>query len=169
MATTSSVDYELRRHVGVAPRAGLLSTSRSIAPTIARLALGLVMFPHGAQKMLGLWGGAGFSGTVQMMTSMGMNYWLVVALIVGEFLASIALIFGALTRLAAVGIAAIMVGAIVMVHAKVGFFMNWMGNKAGEGFEYHLLAIGLALVCFIMGGGAASVDRAIVMRRRREL
>lgn len=166
MATTSSVPYVERREE-VLSRRGLLSTTRSTAPTIARLALGIVMFPHGAQKLLGLFGGGGWSGTMGFLTSMGLPAPVAAAVIFTEFFASIALIFGALTRLAAVGIAAIMVGAIVMVHSKVGFFMNWAGTQKGEGFEFHLLAIGLALVCFIAGGGAGSVDRAIVMRRRR--
>lgn len=162
---TSSVPYVSRREE-VVSRRGLLSTSGSIAPTIARLALGLVMFPHGAQKLLGLFGGHGWSGTMSGMTSMGLPAAAVAALILVEFFASLALIFGALTRLAALGIATIMVGAIVLVHAKVGFFMNWMGTQRGEGYEFHLLAIGLALVCFISGGGAASIDRAWTLRRR---
>lgn len=166
MATTSSVSH-VDRHQAAVPRRGLLSTSSSIAPTIARLALGLVMFPHAAQKVLGLFGGYGWSGTMGYFTSMGMPSWLGAAAIVTELVASILLIIGAFTRIAAVGIAAIMVGAIAMVHAKMGFFMNWAGTKAGEGFEYHLLAIGLALVLFIMGGGAGSIDRSISLRRRR--
>jgi putative oxidoreductase len=82
-----------------------------------------------------------------------------------EFLASIALVFGVLTRLGALGIGAIMVGAIAMVHAPNGFFMNWMGNQKGEGFEYHLLAITLALVLLALGGGSLSIDRLIARRR----
>ncbi len=164
---TSSVPYISRRDELASPRRGLLSTSGSIAPTIARLALGVVMFPHGAQKLLGLFGGYGWSGTMGAFTSMGLPAPVVAALILVEYFASLALIVGALTRLAAIGIATIQVGAIVLVHAKLGFFMNWSGNKAGEGYEFHLLAIALALVCFISGGGAASIDRAWTLRRKR--
>jgi putative oxidoreductase len=164
MATTSAPYIERREEVR--PRLGLLSTSSSIAPTIARLVLGGVMLPHALQKVLPVLGGHGWSGTMGFFTSMGMPSWLAALAILTELFASIMLIAGAFTRLAAVGIAAMMVGAIVLVHAKFGFFMNWMGQKAGEGFEYHLLAIALALVVFVMGGGAGSVDRRLTLRRR---
>ena len=78
------------------------------------------------------------------------------------------LILGVLTRLGALGIGAIMVGAIAMVHAPNGFFMNWMGNQKGEGFEYHLIAIALAVVLLALGGGAASIDRLLARRRPAE-
>ncbi len=172
MATTSSVDYErpsrgryepVRRR---RPLDRLVATDEKLAPAIARLALGIVMFPHGAQKMLGLFGGYGFTGTVSHFSAM-MPPVIAVLVILTEFFASIALIIGALSRLAALGIAVVQIGALVLIHTKFGFFMNWTGQKAGEGIEFGLLAIALALVVFFAGGGVASVDRSIT--RKREL
>lgn len=142
----------------------LFVTDNDILPLILRLTLGVVMFPHGAQKLLGWFGGYGFSGTMQGMTSMGLPAVIVFLVIIAEFFGSLGLIAGFLTRFSAFGIATVMMGAIFTVHAKVGFFMNWSGNQAGEGFEYHLLVLGIALVLMIRGGGAASVDGMIARR-----
>ena len=143
----------------------LFKTNNSFAPTLARLTLGVVMFPHGAQKALGLFGGYGFSGTMNFFTQqMHIPALFAVFAIVAEFLGSLGLITGFLSRIAAFGIATNMVVAIVMVHAANGFFMNWYGNQKGEGFEYHLLAIGLALIVMIYGAGKASVDSFIAAR-----
>lgn len=129
---------------------------------IARLFLGVVMFPHGAQKVLGWFGGHGFSATMGMFTEkMHIPAPFAFLAIMAEFAGSIGLIIGFLSRVAAFGIGTVMVVAIVTVHAANGFFMNWAGNQKGEGFEYHLLAIGLAIVVMICGGGKASVDYAI--------
>ena len=143
----------------------LLKTNDSFAPTLARLTLGVVMFPHGAQKVLGLFGGYGFHGTMNFFTQQ-MHIPAVFAFlaIAAEFLGSIGLILGFLTRIAAFGIAVNMVVAITMVHAANGFFMNWYGNQKGEGFEYHLLTLGVALIVMIYGAGKASVDGVITAR-----
>jgi putative oxidoreductase len=126
------------------------------------LTLGIVMFPHGAQKVLGWFGGNGFNGSFHFFTDqMHIPAVFAVLAIAAEFLGSLGLIFGFLTRLAALGIAVEMLVAVKMVHGANGFFMNWMGNQKGEGFEYHLLAIGLALIVLIYGAGKASVDAAI--------
>ncbi len=146
----------------------LTATDAGIAVTLLRLTLGLVMFPHGAQKMLGWFGGAGLTGTVDILsTHAGLPVPLVVLVIIAEFYGSIALILGAFTRVAALGIAAVMVGAIVTVHLPNGFFMNWTGAQAGEGFEYHLLAIGIALALALKGGGVFSADRRIAAAANR--
>jgi putative oxidoreductase len=143
-----------------------LATPHDWAATVARLVLGLVMFPHGAQKLLGWFGGYGFSGTMGFFTEkMGMPSALAAAVILIEFFGSLALVFGALGRLGALGITAIMIGAIATVHAHFGFFMNWYGTAPGEGFEYHLLALALAAVVLVRGSGALSVDRALTARR----
>ena len=139
----------------------LLRTNDSLALTIARLALGIVMLPHGMQKSLGLFGGPGFSGTMGMFTQQGMPAALAFLVILGEAGGSIGLILGFLTRVCGFGITCIMLGAIAMVHWPNGFFMNWFGKQAGEGFEFHILALGLALAVLIGGGGKASVDRAL--------
>ena len=137
----------------------LFKTDSHIAPLVARLTLGLIMFPHGAQKVLGWFGGYGFHGTMGFFTGM-MHIPVVFAFlaIVAEFAGSLGLITGFLSRVAAFGVASVMAVAILTVHAANGFFMNWGGKQAGEGFEYHLLAIGLALVVMIQGAGKASLD-----------
>jgi putative oxidoreductase len=137
----------------------LCKTNNSFAPLIARLTLGIVMFPHGAQKALGWFGGYGFSGTMNFFTQqMHIPAPLAFLAIAAEFAGSIGLILGCLSRVAAFGIATNMVVAIATVHAANGFFMNWFGTQKGEGFEYHLLAIGLALVVIVCGAGKASLD-----------
>lgn len=143
----------------------LIRTDDDIAPLVLRIFLGGVILPHGAQKVFGWFGGGGFAGTLQQFTGMGIPLILALLVIVTEFFGSLALIAGFLTRLAAFGIAAVMVGAMLLVHRQNGFFMNWSGTQAGEGFEYHLLAIGIALALLIKGGGQASLDRAILKRR----
>lgn len=140
----------------------LISTSDDFAPTVARLVLGVVMFAHGAQKMLGWFGGYGFSGTMQFFTqTMHIPAPLALLPICAEFFGGLGLIVGLLGRVAAFGILCDMLVAIFTVHIHVGFFVNWSGQQKGEGFEYHLLAIALALVVMIKGSGALSVDRAL--------
>ena len=140
----------------------IAQTERDIAPTIARVVLGLVMFPHGAQKVLGWFGGYGFSGTYGFMTTkLGVPGLFAVLAILAEFLGALALIVGVGSRVAALGIASVMLVAIGMVHLPNGFFMNWTGAQAGEGFEYHLLALALAAIVLVKGGGKGSVDLAL--------
>jgi putative oxidoreductase len=147
----------------------LVATDSRAPGTIARLALGLVMFPHGAQKMLGWFGGPGLSGTFDALTSKGGLPGVVAgAVIFTEFVSALLLITGTFTRIAAFGIMTIMIGAILTTHLPNGFFMNWTGTQAGEGFEYHLLAIGMALVAIVLGGGALSVDRWMTTRGTAE-
>jgi len=134
---------------------------------ILRLTLGLVMFPHGAQKLLGWYGGFGFTGTMGIFTETMHLPWIVALLvIVGEFFGSLGLIAGLLTRFTAVSFMVIMLGAIITVHLQNGFFMNWLGKKAGEGYEYHLLVIGISLALLITGAGKWSVDKVIADRVR---
>ncbi len=143
----------------------LLKTNNYTAPLIARLMLGLVMFPHGAQKMLGWFGGNGFSGTMGFFTdTMQIPAAFAFLAIMAEFAGSLGLIVGLFSRVAAFGIASVMAVAILTVHATNGFFMNWSGAQEGEGFEYHLLVLGLALIVMIYGGGKASLD-AVILRK----
>ncbi len=143
----------------------LTRTNDNLAPAVARLTLGLVMFPHGAQKALGWFGGYGFKGTMDFFTgTMHIPAAFAFLAIAAEFAGSIALIAGVFSRVAAFGIAAVMAVAIVTVHLGNGFFMNWYGNQKGEGYEYHLLALGLALIVIIHGGGKASLDTLIARR-----
>ena len=139
----------------------LIATSNDFTYTIARLVLGVVFFAHGAQKMLGWFGGFGFTATMGFFTQMHIPAPLAFLAICAESFGGLGLIVGLLSRVAAFGIAMNMLVAILMVHIHYGFFVNWYGQQKGEGFEYHLLAIALALVVMIKGAGALSIDRAL--------
>jgi len=143
----------------------LVETKADISALILRLTLGIVFFPHGAQKVLGWFGGYGFNATLAAFTDK-MHIPLIFALLAmaAEFLGSIALILGFFTRLAAFGIAVVMAVVIYMFHWQNGFFMNWSGMQKGEGFEYHLLVIAIAVVLMIKGGGSLSIDKKISKR-----
>jgi putative oxidoreductase len=143
--------------------AAVVGTSNDMGPMIARLTLGLVMLPHGAQKLLGWFGGFGFEATIGSFTEMGIPWLFAFLVVVAEFFGALGLISGLLGRIAAFGIGVVMAVA-ALVHVPFGFFMNWMGNQQGEGFEFHLLAIGLALVVMLKGSGAWSVDRMLTAR-----
>ena len=140
----------------------LLATPNDWTLTLLRLVMGVIFLAHGAQKALGWFGGYGFSGTMGFFTQM-MHIPAPFAFfaICAEFLGGIGLILGALGRIAAFGIACNMVLAILLVHHNFGLFMNWTGQQKGEGFEYHLLVIAIALVLMARGSGAFSVDRAV--------
>jgi putative oxidoreductase len=140
----------------------LFATEEDTATAILRLVLGVVFFAHGAQKMLGWFGGFGFSGTMGFFTgTMHIPAPLAFLAIAAEFLGGLGLILGFLTRIAAFGIAVNMLVAIATVHSAVGFFMNWNGTQKGEGFEFHLLVLAMTAFLMIRGAGAFSIDRAI--------
>jgi len=140
----------------------ILSTSHDFILTLVRLVLGVVFFAHGAQKMLGWFGGYGFHGTMGFFTAkMGIPAPLAFLAICAEFFGGLGLIVGLLSRIAAFGITVNMLVAIATVHAANGFFMNWTGQQKGEGFEYHLLAIAMGLAIVIRGAGAFSLDRLL--------
>jgi putative oxidoreductase len=143
----------------------LLATTNDTTVTILRLVLGITFFLHGAQKVFGWFGGFGFSGTMNAFTNMLHIPALFAFLaIMAEFLGGLGLLLGLLARVAAFGIATNMVVAILMIHHNFGFFMNWYGNQKGEGWEFHLLAIALALAIMIKGAGAYSIDRALAAK-----
>jgi putative oxidoreductase len=147
------------------PIARLLRTTQQSSGPILRLSLALVLFPHGAQKLLGWFGGYGWSGTMGFLTgTIGLPAPLAALVILIEALGPLFLLLGLLTRPVALGVIAIMIGAIATVHAPNGFFMNWSGAQAGEGFEYHLLVIAMALVLLVSGGGAFSADARLARR-----
>jgi len=140
----------------------LLATSDDWTLTLLRLVMGVIFFAHGAQKTFGWFGGYGYSGTMGFFTQkMHIPAPFAFLAICAEFLGGVGLILGALGRLAAFGIACNMVVAILMIHHHFGLFMNWSGQQKGEGFEYHLLAIAIAVVLMARGSGAFSVDRAL--------
>ena len=128
-------------------------------------ALGVVMLPHGLQKLFGMFGGNGFEATLNSFHDFfGVPALLTVLVILAESFGAAGLILGFLTRLCAFGILLVMLGAVQMVHWKNGFFMNWYGSASGEGIEYHILAIGMAVALLFTGGGKFSVDRMLARR-----
>ena len=139
----------------------LLNTSNDVTLTMLRLVLGVVFFAHGAQKMLGWFGGYGFQGTMGFFEHLGMPAPVAFLIICTELFGGLGLIVGLLTRIAALGIGVEMIGAVFMVHLTNGFFMNWYGTQKGEGFEYHLLAIAVAGTLLLRGAGKFSADRAL--------
>jgi len=129
---------------------------------VLRVLLGVVFFPHGMQKLLGWFGGPGFEGTMGFFTgTLGIPVIFAFLAIIAEGLGALGLITGFLTRLSAFGIAVNMAVAVYMLHWQNGFFMNWFGKQAGEGYEYHLLVIAIAIALIIKGGGKLSVDRIV--------
>lgn len=138
----------------------LMRTDDSVGMLLVRVFLGLVIFPHGAQKVFGWFGGHGFAWTMDFFTQrLHIPAPLVVLVIAAELLGALALILGFLGRIGAFGVLCVMLGAIFLVHLPQGFFMNWYGTQRGEGIEYHLLAIGMALAVMAQGSGRWSVDR----------
>ena len=138
--------------------AWLLQTDSGISGLLLRITLAVVMFPHGAQKVLGWFGGHGFKGTMKSFTGSGIPAVFALLALAAEFLGPLGLAVGLLTRVAAFGIACVMLVAIVTVHWSHGFFINWYANQKGEGIEYHLLMLGIAITLMIIGGGAWSLD-----------
>lgn len=131
--------------------------------TLQRVSLGAVLFPHGAQKLLGWFGGYGYTDTMAFFTeAMHLPSLLALLVILGESAGAILLLLGLATRLSALGVSLIMLGAIFTTHLQHGFFMNWFGAQHGEGVEYHLLVLALSVPLLLLGGGRASLDSVII-------
>jgi len=140
----------------------IFSTKEDLVLTVLRLVAGIVFFAHGAQKMLGWFGGYGFRASMGFFThTMHIPALFAFLVICAEFFGGLGLIAGFLARIAAFGLACDMLGAVYLVHLHNGFFMNWSGKKPGEGFEYHLLALALLFAILIRGAGALSIDRLL--------
>src|SRR4051812_629060 len=144
----------------------IIGTRNDAVVAVLRLILGIVFFAHGAQKMLGWFGGYGYAGTMGYFSSLGIPAVFGALAILTEFLGGISLVIGLLGRVAAAAVIVDMLVAIMLVHLPNGLFMNWglavVGQRAaGEGYEFHLLAIAMALAVLIKGSGALSVDRAL--------
>jgi putative oxidoreductase len=140
----------------------IFKTNKDWTGLVARLTAGLILFPHGAQKMLGMFGGFGYSGTMGFFTGTMNLPWIVAFMvIIIEFVGSVSLIAGFGSRIWAVLNIVLMCGIIFTSHLQNGFFMNWFGNQAGEGFEFHLLFIGLNAAVMISGSGKYAVDGLI--------
>jgi putative oxidoreductase len=144
----------------------LINTNPQAAPAILRLVLGTVFFVHGAQLMLGWWGGRGFSATMAGFEQSGIPAVFAFLAIAAQFCGGIGMLLGLLGRVAAFSIACVMLVAIAKVHAANGFFMNWTGRQKGEGYEYHLLVLAITAAIMISGSGAWSVDRALSGSKR---
>ena len=139
----------------------LLSTNpANTTALIARMALGITVFPHGAQKLLGWFGGYGFEGTMGFLTgSAGLPYVIAILVIFIESIGALMLIAGFATRLAAFGVLVNFAGVVITSHLQNGFFMNWYKQpNQGEGYEFFILLFGLAIISLIAGGGRASID-----------
>ena len=145
----------------------LVSTDNSPAQLLIRLALGVVIFPHGAQKVLGWFGGPGYTATVAAFSAMGFPFWAIMLLMLSECCGSLLLVLGLFTRVWALAIGTAIAICMKMNHLQNGFFMNWFGQQQGEGYEYHLLVLGIALALVIRGGGMLSLDRVLAKDKRR--
>jgi len=139
----------------------LIGTSGNFPLGIVRVVLGVVMFAHGAQKALGWFGGYGMAGTLEFFAHLGIPAPFGYLAIAAEFLGGLGLIVGLLSRVAAFGVFCNMLVAVLTVHIGNGFFMNWGGTAKGEGYEYHLLAMAIALAVMIAGAGRPSMDHAL--------
>jgi putative oxidoreductase len=139
----------------------LIQTNVDYTLTWLRAVAGSVMFAHGAQKVLGWFGGPGYDDAFSGFVAMGIPPLFAIAAILTEFAGAIALIAGLLGRVAALFIAIEMIVAVALVHLPFGFFMNWSGMQAGEGFEYHILLVAMVIPIVVRGAGALSVDRSV--------
>ncbi len=139
----------------------ITKTSPEYSSLIMRLSLGIMILPHGLQKTLGLFGGNGFTKTISFFTqSEGIPFIFAFLAIIAESLGGLALILGCFTRVAALGVGSVMAVAMTK-HLQNGFFMNWFGKQNGEGIEFFILAIGLALALIIKGSGNLSIDKVL--------
>ena len=134
----------------------LYHTDSNMAGLIARVFIGAVILPHGLPKLLS------FEQSVGGLASgVGLPYYIAVLVVIAESVGAVSLIIGFLSRFCALSMIVIMAGAVQLFHFKHGFFMNWKGNQTGEGYEYHLLVVGLALVVVVCGSGRFSIDGLI--------
>lgn len=146
----------------------LLTNTNNWAALVARLALGVTIFPHGAQKLLGWFGGYGYAGTMGFLTGQMHLPWIIALLVILiEFFGSLLLFFGFFTRIAAFATLVSFLGVLFKVHIHNGFFMNWgMQAAIGEGYEYFILLFGLVIIPLIAGGGKASIDGMITRSKK---
>lgn len=140
----------------------IFNTNDSWTMTILRVILGLVIFPHGAQKLLGWFGGYGFTGTMNFFTdTIGLPWIVGFLVIILEFFGSLALIAGIGTRIVAFSYIGLALGIMFSSHVQHGFFINWSGVQAGEGFEYFILWIGITIPLLFHGGGKYAADKLL--------
>jgi putative oxidoreductase len=141
----------------------VIATVRDPGTALVRFVLGVVMLAHACQGVFGFFGGAGWSGTLRhFRDGLHLPAAIAVAVLLTELLGSLGLVVGFLGRVSALGILCVMIGAVLIVHAPNGFFMNWSGTNAGEGFEYHLLVMAMTVLVLLRGSGSWSVDAALM-------
>lgn len=143
-----------------------LGNNQDLAQLFIRGMLGVVMFPHGAQKAFGWFHGPGVQGTLNAFSDMGFPVWSTYILIFLESAGAVFLIAGVLTRIWALGFLISITICMALNHIQHGFFMNWYGQKQGEGFEFHLLVIAICLSLIISGSGRYSFDHLIGKSRQ---
>jgi putative oxidoreductase len=140
---------------------GTRTSLPAYGPAVLRLALGAVFIAHGAQKLFGIWGGAGLDGTSSGFAQIGLQPAYPLAILSGvvEFGGGLMLVLGALTVPSAIFLAISMLVATWKVHLANGFFLNWANTPGqGHGYEYTLTLMG-GLVCLALTGpGAFSID-----------
>lgn len=143
----------------------VLRTNNDWTGLVTRTTIGIILLPHGAQKLLGLFGGYGFRGTISFLTdTMHLPWTIGLLVIIIEFFGSLSLIAGFASRIWSALTIILFIGIIVSSHLDNGFFMNWFGNQKGEGFEFHLLIIGLSLATLINGSGKFSADNLVTRK-----
>jgi putative oxidoreductase len=149
-------------------KALLFNTNNDYTGFIARVTIGLILSPHGAQKVFGWFGGPGFTNEMNYFTQTANLPWIIGFLvIVIEFVGSLCMILGFATRLWSIAVIILFTGMIVKVHLANGFFMNWFGNQGGEGYEYHLLVIGIAGIVLLNGSGKYALDKYLTVRKAK--
>ena len=139
-----------------------LTTNNHLTGLIIRLTLGIVLFPHGAQKMLGWFDGPGFTKEMEYLQHLNLPWIIAFLVIIIEFFGAISLIVGFASRIWSALTIILFMGIIFTSHLEHGFFMNWSGNQKGEGYEYHLLVLGICMALLVTGGGKFSFDNLIV-------
>ncbi len=143
----------------------LFQSQSGWAGLVLRITAALVMFPHGAQKLMGWFGGYGFKGTMGYFTqTVGLPWVIGFLVIVLEVFGSLAILAGIGTRLWAIALGIVVIGIMFTAHIQNGFFMNWFGNQAGEGVEYFLLLLGIYISLVISGSGKLSVDELLMAK-----
>lgn len=139
----------------------LTSSEPSATPLILRITFAVVLWPHGAQLLLGYFGGPGYSNSMAMFSLFGLPGIISFLVIFLQFFGSLFILTGFFIRITALASIVLFIGMIVKAHLSFGFFMDWTGTSKGEGFEYQILVIGILLSLVVKGAGTYSIDNLI--------
>jgi putative oxidoreductase len=142
---------------------GSFDATGLLAPLMLRIPLGLIFMAHGSQKLLGLFGGQGLTATLKTFElKLGIPPIFALLAIIAEFGGGFGVLTGFLTRLSAAGIAAVMMVAIYKIHWANGFFLSAYGITGhGNGIEFSIALLGMALYLAVAGGGRWCLDRLV--------